>query len=270
MPGVLPGDLASGEIRDAVLAVDVNNTQTHVGLFEHDALVDDWWIETKADATPDALVTDLRGMLAQRKVGLEEMRGSIVSSTVPNLSRAWPRAAEECLGHPMLVVGPELQTGMPIRIEQPGELGANRLVNAVAAYERVGRACVVVDFNTAIAFDVVSTDGEYMGSMFAPGLDIAFNKPVPRVASFPPANPRQTESPAGVLMVKAIRSGTVYGAAGLCDGIVARIKLEMDDEPTILATGPRASFVAEFCDTIEDIDTSLALEGLRIIHARNS
>jgi type III pantothenate kinase len=260
-----------------VLAVDVHNAQTHFGLFERDVLVDDWWAGTRADATPDALASDLAEMLAIRNVGFEDLRGSIVSSAVPNLSRSWPRAGAKHLGQPMLVVGTALRSGMPMRIEHPGELGANRLVNAVAAYERVKQACIVVDFSTAIAFDIVSKGGEYMGSVFAPGLDISFDKIAPRTATLPPT-PRQAAAPAGsppappagVAMVAAIRSGTVYGAAGLCDGIVARIQLEMDEDPVVLATGPRASFITEFCDTIEDVDTSLTLEGLRIIHARNS
>lgn len=269
-PGGLPGDLAADSGRDAVLALNVHGAQTHIGLFERDALVDDWWTETRADAKPKALAADLTSMLARRDVDVAELRGSIVSSTVPSLSRTWPLVGEECLGKRMLVMGSALRTGMPIRVEHPGELGANRIVNAVAAYERVGGPCIVVDFGTTIAFDVVSKAGEYMGSIFTPGLDIPFGSVAAgATAVFGPQSGQRASL--GTKTASAFRrTGTVYGTAGLCDGIVARIMLEMGDTPTVVATGPRASFIAELCDTIEHVDTSLTLAGLQIIHARNS
>jgi type III pantothenate kinase len=269
--GDRPAETARGSegAGGAVLAVDAHNVQTHFGLFEGKELLDDWWTETEADATPDSLAADLAGMLAMRDLDFARLRGSIVSSTVPNLTRAWPRVGERYLGHPMLVVGSGLRTGMPIRIQHPGELGANRLVNAVAAYERVRRACIVVDFSTAIAFDVVSGGGEYMGSVFAPGLDISFDSLIARTASLPATTLERPVASLAGTTEEAMRFGTVYGAAGLCDGIVDRIKLEMDDDAAVLATGPRASFITEFCDTVENVDPLLTLEGLRIIHERN-
>jgi type III pantothenate kinase len=255
--------------QDTVIAVDVHNVQTHIGLFEGQNLVENWWIETHADETPDVLAADLNGLLVFRGLRIQDVVGSIVSSTVPNLVRSWSEMARKYLSNPMLVIGPGLRTGMPIRIEQAGELGANRLVNAVAAYERVGRATIVVDFATAIAFDVVSDGGEYLGSVFAPGLDISFNKLLSQAAGLPQTPLGQPSAAIGRSTTEALNSGTVYGAAGLCDGIVQRIADEMEKDPAVLATGPRATFVVGFCEKIDVVDKNLTLRGLHIIHERN-
>jgi type III pantothenate kinase len=255
---------------DVVLAVDVHNVHTDIGLFEGDELVEVWRLGTQAEETADVLAADLNGLLATRSLRFADIDGSIVSTTVPDLVRTWPEMARKYLGRPMLVVGPGLKTGMPIRIEHPGELGSNRLVNAVAAYRRIGGATVAVDFSTATAFDIVSADGEYLGSVFAPGIDVSFETLVSRAARLPPAIIGAPGAAIGTTTVDALNSGTVYGAAGLCDGIVRRVLDEMDDDTTVIATGSRAAFIAGYCETIDVVAPHLTLEGLSIIHDRNS
>src|SRR5947209_14251549 len=154
-----------------LLVVDVGNTQTHFGVYpdESDTLAEDWRFATVRESTRDQLGAALANLLALRGLGFAEISASIVSSTVPQLSEQWTAMAERYLDHDMLVVGPAIRTGMPIRMDNPHEVGADRLVNAVAAFERFGTACVVVDFGTAITYDAVSAAGEYLGGIISPG-----------------------------------------------------------------------------------------------------
>src|SRR4051794_9454022 len=156
-------------LRAVLLVVDVGNTQTHFGAFDGDALVEHWRFATVRRSTSDELGAALRNLLALRGLSFDQIDASIVSSTVPELRPGWTSMASRYLGHEMPVVGPGVRTGMPIRIDNPRELGADRLVNAVAAYEKVGGPVVVVDLGTALTYDVVSADGEYMGGIIPPG-----------------------------------------------------------------------------------------------------
>ena len=154
-----------------LLVVDVGNTQTHFGVYPPGAIEvsEDWRFATVPESTSDELGSALRNLLELRGLTFDDIDGSIVSSTVPLLSEEWARMAARYLGHEMLIVGPGLKTGMPIRMDNPREVGADRLVNAVAAYDRIGRACIVVDFGTAITYDIVSETGEYLGGIITPG-----------------------------------------------------------------------------------------------------
>ena len=154
-----------------LLVVDVGNTQTHFGTFRGDELVEHWRFATVRDSTADELGAALRNLLELRGVTFADLRASIVSSTVPQLEPEWVAMASRYLSHQMLAVGPGLKTGMPIRIDNPRELGADRLVNAVAAHARLGGPCISVDFGTAVNYDVVSADGEYLGGVIAPGVE---------------------------------------------------------------------------------------------------
>src|SRR3954462_11394003 len=155
-----------------LLVVDVGNTQTHLGTFDGEQLVEHWRFASVRSSTADELGAALRSLLELRGLTFADIDASIVSSTVPQLRPEWTEMASRYLGHEMPVVGPGVRTGMPIKIDNPRELGADRLVNAVAAYEKVGGPVVVVDLGTALTYDVVSADGEYMGGIISPGVEI--------------------------------------------------------------------------------------------------
>jgi len=253
-----------------LLVVDVGNTQTHFGTFEGTELTQHWRFATVRESTSDELGAKLANLLALRGLRFEALEGSIVSSTVPQLGAEWRQVGETYLGHRMLVVGPGIKTGMPIRYENPREIGADRLVNAVAAYERVHDACVVVDFGTAITFDPVSHDGEYLGGVIAPGVEISMEALTERAAALPKIDLVPPRSVIGKTTVDAIRSGVVYGFAGQVDGIVRRLREELGPETTTIATGGLASSIVPYTEQVDEVDDLLTLTGLRLLHERNS
>jgi type III pantothenate kinase len=255
-----------------LLVVDVGNTQTHFGVFPHgsDEISEHWRFATVRESTSDELGAALSNLLALRGLGFEQLSASIVSSTVPQLSEQWTAMAERYLGHEMLVVGPSIRTGMPIRIDNPREVGADRLVNAVAAYERVQDACVVVDFGTAITYDAVSSAGEYLGGIISPGAEISIDALYDRAAKLPKVELAEPRSLIGKSTVDAIRSGIVYGFAGQVEGIVRRLRAELGESTCVIATGGLARALVPFVrETIDEVDDLLTLIGLRLIWLRN-
>ncbi|MDO8209357.1 type III pantothenate kinase [Conexibacter sp. CPCC 206217] len=253
-----------------LLVLDVGNTQTHFGTFDGTELTQHWRFATVRDSTADELGAKLAALLDLRGLSFADVQGSIVSSTVPQLGAEWRAAGERYLGHQTLVVGPGIKTGMPIRYENPREIGADRLVNAVAAYERVGDACVVVDFGTAITFDPVSADGEYLGGIIAPGIEISMEALTERAAALPKIDLVEPRTLIGKTTVDAIRSGIVYGFAGMVDGIVRRLRAELGADSTTIATGGLAGAVVPFTKEIDETDDLLTLTGLRLLHERNT
>ena len=178
--------------------------------------------------------------------------------------------AERYLGHEMPVVGPGLRTGMPIRMDNPREVGADRLVNAVAAYERFGGPCVIVDFGTAITYDVVGAAGEYVGGIIAPGVEISMEALTSRAAAIPKIDLTPPRALIGKSTVEAIRSGVIYGFAAQVDGMLgAPARGAGGRRPRAIATGGLAEAIVPFCELIDDIDPLLTLTGLRLIHERN-
>ena len=179
--------------------------------------------------------------------------------------------AERYLGHDMLVVGPSIRTGMPIRMDNPREVGADRLVNAVAAYERVRDTCVVVDFGTAITYDAVSATGEYLGGIITPGVEISIDALYERAAKLPKVELAEPRSLIGKSTVDAIRSGIVFGFAGQVDGIVRRLRAELGPDTKVIATGGLARVLVPFVlENIDEVDDLLTLYGLRLIWERNA
>jgi type III pantothenate kinase len=253
-----------------LLVVDVGNTQTHFGTFEGAELRQHWRFATVREETADELGAKLSNLLGLRGLSFADVHASIVSSTVPQLGAEWKVVGDRYLDHAMLGIEPGIKTGMPIRYENPREIGADRLVNAVAAYDRVGDACVVVDFGTAITFDPVSADGEYLGGVIAPGVEISMEALTERAAALPKidlATPPRTVI--GKTTVDAIRSGIVYGFAGAVDGIVRRLRAELGPETTTIATGGLAGAIVPYTEEIDEVDDLLTLTGLRLIHERN-
>ena len=256
-----------------LLVVDVGNTQTHFGVYPdgETTVSEHWRFATVPESTRDELGAALANLLALRGLGFPDIDRSIVSSTVPQLSEEWAEMARRYLGHEMLTVGPSLRTGMPIRIDNPREVGADRLVNAVAAYDRLKRACIVVDFGTAITYDVVSDAGEYLGGIITPGAEISIDALYQRAAKLPKVELVEPRALIGKSTVEAIRSGIVFGFAGQVDGIVARLRDELGDHTAVLATGGLArALVPAVRVTIDEVDDLLTLTGLRLIWERNA
>src|SRR5919204_1799141 len=256
-----------------LLAVDVGNTQTHLGIFDDGELVEHWRVATEAEATADELAARVAGLLGLRGTGFDAVGGTIVSSVVPQLTPGYAAMSERSLGSRCLVVGPGVRTGMAIRLENPRELGADRLVNAVAAYAKFGGACAVVDFGTAITFDAVSADGEYLGGIIGPGVEISMEALAARAAKLPPIELGEPPGePGGVIgrsTQASLRSGIVYGFAGAVDAIARRVQRELGTNASFIATGGHAHAIVPYCEMIEEIDDLLTLRGLRLIWEMN-
>jgi type III pantothenate kinase len=230
-----------------------------------------WRFATIRESTSDELGAALSNLLALRGFGFGDVDKSILSSTVPQLVEQWTEMASRYLGHGMLAVGPSIRTGMPIRIDNPREVGADRLVNAVAAYDRLGGPCVVVDFGTAITYDAVSAAGEYLGGIISPGAEISIEALSERAAKLPKVELAEPRSLIGKSTVDAIRSGIVYGFAGQVEGIVRRLREELGPSTPVIATGGLARGIVPFIlETIDEVDDLLTLKGLRLIYELNA
>ncbi|MSO95101.1 MAG: type III pantothenate kinase [Thermoleophilia bacterium] len=248
-----------------LLAVDVGNTQTALGLYDDGGLRDDWRLATERTRTGDELGVLLGGML-----DLDDVDGICLSSTVPTLVREWERVADRWAHVPIVVVGPGVKTGIPIRYDDPREVGPDRIVNAVAARERYGSPVIVVDFGTSTNFDVVSPEGEYVGGVLAPGIETSMEALFARAARLVKVDYVEPPSVIGKTTVGGLQSGLIYGFAGQVDGIVAAICGELGVEARVIATGGLAELVAPHSSTIESVDPHLTLDGLRLVWNLNA
>jgi type III pantothenate kinase len=253
-----------------LLVVDVGNTQTHFGTFRGQELLEHWRFATVRESTADELGAALRSLLGLRGYEFEDLEASIVSSTVPQLEPEWTEMAGRYLGHRMLAVGPGTKTGMAIRYDNPREIGADRLVNAVAIRERFGGSGVCVDFGTATTFDVVSRDGEYVGGALMTGIEISLEALSERGARLPKVDLAPPRSVIGKNTIDAIRSGVVYGYAGAIDAIMRRLYDELGERLDVVATGGLSHLVVPYSEEIDQVDDLLTLTGLRLLHERNS
>jgi type III pantothenate kinase len=251
-----------------LLAVDVGNTQTVLGLFEGDRLVESFRLATDRSRTGDELGATL-SLLLGSPFELEDVDGICLSTTVPALQREWERVAERWAEAPLLTVGPGVKTGITIHYDDPREVGPDRIVNAVAARERYGAPCIVVDFGTSTNFDIVSPDGEYVGGVLAPGIEVSMDALFARAARLVKVDFSAPPTVIGKTTVGGLQSGLVYGFAGQVDGIVGRIREELGVEAQTVATGGLADLIAPHSRTLDRIDPHLTLEGLRIVWSRN-
>lgn len=252
-----------------LLVIDVGNTNTVVGLYEGQTLAHSWRITTDKGRTGDEYAMLLHEMLRLADVNFDRIKDVIVSSVVPPTSYAIATLCRKYIGRSPYVVGPGIKTGMPILYENPREVGADRIVNAVAAFARWQRSLIVVDFGTATTFDYVTAKGQYVGGAIAPGLKISADVLFEKASKLPRV---EIARPPGVMAkntVNSIQAGLFFGYVGLVDGIVDRMKKESRDEPLVVATGGLAPLLAGETQSIDEVDPDLTLEGLRILYLRN-
>ena len=258
-----------------LLVVDVGNTNTVLGVFADGGagggeLRAHWRVETSKGRTADEYAVLVRGLLALENVAPGGIQAVIVATVVPTVLFALEDFCTRYLGRAPLVVGPGMKTGMPILTENPREVGADRIVNSIAAYERHQAGCIVVDFGTATTFDAVSPRGEYLGGAIAPGINISADALYRAAAKLPRVEIARPPKVVGRNTVTSMQSGLVFGYVGLTDAIVERMRAELDFPVKVLATGGLASLIAKESRTIEEIDDLLTLRGLKILHERNA
>jgi type III pantothenate kinase len=252
-----------------LLVVDVGNTNTVLGIYDSDKLLAHWRIETKKGRTGDEYAILFRELMLLSRLDLGQIDAGIVSSVVPPVLFPVEDFFKRYLAGSPLVVGPGIKTGMPILYENPREVGADRIVNAVAAYERFKSGCIIVDFGTATTFDVVTAKGEYMGGAIVPGILISADALYHAAAKLPRVDISRPRSAIGRNTVHSMQAGLVFGYAGLVDSLVERIRGEVDFPTRVLATGGLAPLIAKESKSIELTDEMLTLEGLKILYDRN-
>ncbi len=253
-----------------LVTIDVGNTQTVMGLYEGETLVDHWRLSTVRDRTADEYRLFFAGLLRQDGYRLDQVDGVALSSVVPEAKEALTRMSEEMVSGEVLVIGPGIKTGMAIKIDAPREVGADRVVNAVAAQYRYGTPVIAVDFGTSTNFDVVDADGAYIGGSIAPGLAVSEDALIAATAALRRVEITEPRAAIGRNTVEAMQSGLIYGHAGLVDGIMERLAVEVGGQPARVATGGLASTIVPHCRSVDVVDDWLTLDGLRLIFERNT
>ena len=256
-----------------LLAIDVGNTNISIGVFDHAGgearLAEHWRLGTHREHTSDEVGIQLRALFEQAGIDTARIGDVIVSSVVPPLVPIWERVCTKLFDRPALTVGPGIRTGMPVRYENPREVGADRIVNSVAAFELMGGPVVAVDFGTATTFDCVSERGEYMGGAIFPGIHVAMEALFERAAMLHRVEIARPKSVIGKTTTQSIQSGLLYGYAGMVDSMVQRIRTELGQGARVIATGGLTHRIASESCTIERVEPFLTLEGLRLLFEKN-
>jgi type III pantothenate kinase len=253
-----------------LLVIDVGNTNTVLGVFDEEELVHDWRIRTVIEHTVDEYGMLMYNLYKSSKISSKAIQSIIISCVVPPMLHILERVCEKYFQVKPMIVGPGIKTGMPIFYDNPREVGADRIVNAVAVYEKYKKEAIVVDFGTATTFDYVSPKGEYMGGCIAPGIVISSEALFKRASKLPRVEFSTPKSIIAKDTVSSMQAGIIFGYAGLVDGIVARMKAEVQSNPLVIATGGLARVVQSEAKSIEVVDEMLTLDGLRLIYERNS
>jgi type III pantothenate kinase len=254
-----------------LLAIDVGNSHIACGLFQKEKIIFHWRINTCASATGDELAATFHGLFALENLSFDEVHAVIIASVVPQMETAWLTFSRKHLQLDPLWVDARMDLGMRILTDQPSEVGADRLVNAVAAYHYHRDALIIVDFGTAITFDCVSAAGNYLGGAIFPGIGTSLDALSRKAAKLPRLDISVPPAAAiGTSTVTAIQAGVLYGYGGMVDGLTKRLRDDMAPElPRVIATGGMAHLVAPYTTAIESVDPMLTLEGLRLLHERN-
>lgn len=256
-----------------LLVIDVGNTNVSLGVYDYDGdegrLSQHWRVSTHREQTSDELVVSLSSLFSSEDRRTDEITDVILSSVVPPVVPIWERVSSKLFGKPPQIVGPGMRTGMPVRYENPHEVGADRIVNAVAAYELFGGPIIAVDFGTATTFDCISGRGEYLGGVICPGIHISMEALFERASKLHRVEIARPKSVIGRTTTGALQSGLLYGYAGLVDSMIGRIRGELGAESKVIATGGLARRIAEESKEIEQVAPFLTLDGLRILFEKN-
>ncbi len=252
-----------------LLVIDAGNTNIALGIYDEELLVKNWRIATDKSKTADEYGILFHDLLVLAGIGLANVKGIIISSVVPTMTGVLERLARNYFGLKPYMVGPGIKTGMPIHYDNPKEVGADRIVNAVAGYEKFRGSLIIVDFGTATTFDYVNGKGEYCGGAIAPGLAISMEALFQKASKLPWVEIVKPPSVIAKNTVNSMQAGIYYGYVGLVDEIVGRMKKESRENPKVIATGGLASLIAPETKSIEAVEEYLTLEGLRILYLRN-
>jgi type III pantothenate kinase len=253
-----------------VLAVDVGNTNVVLGVYVDGSLRRTWRLATVHDRTEDELAVSLDALLAQEELSLEELDALAVGSVVPPLSAAFTRLGERYLERRVFIVGPGIKTGVRLRVDNPSEVGADRIANTLAAHRRYGGPAIIVDFGTTTNFDVVSGEGDFLGGSFAPGLEVSAESLFGRASRLFRVPLTAPAAAIGKNTADCLRSGLVFGYVGLVEGLLARLVAELPAKPRVIATGGLAATIAPLAKGIEEVDEDLTLEGIRMLYELNA
>ena len=256
--------------QEMLLAVDVGNTNITIALFEGDKLVADWRLTTHHDRTADEVGMELSQLFGLRGHDLKDVSAVVISSVVPNLNPALAEASRRYLKCEPIMVGPGIKTSVRVRYENPRDVGADRIANALAAFTKYGGPVIVIDFGTAVTYDAINAEGDYLGGAIAPGVEISLDALVSHTAMLRRVEPVAPDSVIGKNTINSIQSGLVWGFVAQVEGMVERMNRELGGKAKVVATGGQASLVSSLTHVIEFNDPLLTLEGLRLIHLQNS
>ncbi len=252
-----------------LLAIDVGNSNIMLGVFDRSRIVANWYVPTHPDSTPDEMGIMVKNLLRENSLSDKDITAIIVSCVVPPLLTSLDKMSRKYFLVEPLIIGPEIKTGLNILVNNPREVGADRIVNAVAGYYFYGGPLIIVDFGTATTFCAISDKGDYLGGVIAPGVGISTQALFARAAKLPRVELVKPRRVIGKDTITGMQSGVIYGFAGQVDGIVRRMSVELSAEPFVVATGGYAEYISSESETIKQVNPLLTLEGLRLIHEKN-